>query len=151
MNKRAYFRKYITKGETKTQEFFPTPIQAVRAHTIINACIFDGKLTRPKIIIQYLDNAWGICHGDLDDGKYPPFDPCCNHIVLNTSFYNWKHFIEVLAHEMVHQYQIEYHNKLDHGKTFWAWKDKFQRYNLHLQISYGKPRTAKCLKSVKKR
>jgi hypothetical protein len=151
MNKRAYFKRYITKADEKNAVFNPTPLQAVRAHTIINECIFGKKLTRPKIIIQHLEDAWGICHGDLDDGKYPPFDPCCNYIALNNSFYNWRYFVEVLAHEMVHQYQIEYHNKLDHGKTFWAWKEKFERYNLHLQISYGRPRTAKCLKSLKKR
>ena len=150
MNKRAYFRKYVTKADEKNAAFTPTALQAVRAYNVINNCIFGGKLSRPKIVIQYLDDAWGICHGDLDDGKYPPFDPCCNYIMLNTSFYSWRHFIEVLAHEMVHQYQVEYLNKLDHGKTFWAWKDKFQRYNLHLQISYGRPRNAKCLKSLKK-
>jgi hypothetical protein len=151
MNKRAYFKKYITKADEKNAVFNPTPLQAVRAHTVINECIFGNKLSRPKIIIQHLSDAWGICHGDLDDGKYPPFEPCCNYIALNDSFYNWRHFVEVLAHEMVHQYQIENYNKLDHGKTFWAWKEKFERYNLHLQISYGRPRTAKCLKSLKKR
>lgn len=151
MNKRAYFKKYITKADEKNAVFNPTPLQAVRAHTVINECIFGNKLSRPKIIIQHLSDAWGICHGDLDDGKYPPFDPQCNYIALNDSFYNWRHFVEVLAHEMVHQYQIEQYNKLDHGKTFWAWKEKFERYNLHLQISYGRPRTAKCLKSLKKR
>ena len=139
MNKRAYFRKYITKAK-HDEAFYPSPLQAIRAHTIINDCIFSGKLSRPRILIQRLDDAWGICHGDLDDGSYPPFNPCCNYIMLNNSFYNWRHFVEVLAHEMVHQYQIEQHNKLDHGRTFWAWKEKFARYNMHLRISYGRPR-----------
>ena len=146
MNKRAYFRKYITKADSKEGNFSPTPLQAVRAHTIINECIFGNKLSRPRIYIQKLDDAWGICHGDLDDGKYPPFEPCCNYIALNCSFYSWRHFIEVLAHEMVHQYQIEQLNRVDHGKTFWAWKEKFERYNMKLRIAYGRPRSAKLLK-----
>jgi hypothetical protein len=146
MNKRAYFRKYITKADAKEGKFYPTPLQAVRAHTIINECIFQNKLTRPRIAIQKLDDAWGVCYGDLDDGKFPPYHPKCTAISLNYSFYNWRHFIEVLAHEMVHQYQIEHLNKLDHGKTFWAWKDKFERYNMRLRIAYGQPRRAKSLK-----
>lgn len=140
MNKRAYFKRYITKADNKVATFNPTPLQAVRAHTVINNCIFGGKLSRPKIVIRSLEDAWGLCHGNLDDGRYPSFKPCCDQIVLNTSFYNWRHFIEVLAHEMVHQYQIEQYNKLNHGKTFWAWKDKFERYNMHLRIAYGRPR-----------
>lgn len=140
MNKRAYFRKYITKADEKIVSFNPSPLQAIRAYNVINECIFGNKLTRPKITIKYISDAWGICYGELDDGKLPAITPKCNYIALNNTFYSWRHFVEVLAHEMVHQYQCEYLNRLDHGKTFWAWKDKFERYNMKLRISYGKPR-----------
>ena len=154
MNKRAYFRKYITKADQKEGTFCPTPLQAIRAHTIINECIFSNKLSRPKIYIQKLDDAWGICHGDLDDGSYPPFIPRCNYIVLNSSFYNWRHFIEVLAHEMVHQYQWDIyrweHQELygremptesnGHGPSFFMWRDRFAQYGLTLKTANGQKR-----------
>lgn len=140
MNKLAYFRRYITKADEKLGSFYPTQIQISRTYNIINDCIFDGKLRRPKIILKYMPDAWGICQGDLDDGSYPAFKPRCNYIALNNSFDSYRHFIEVLAHEMVHQYQCEHLNKMDHGKTFWAWKVKFARYNMRLSIKYGKSR-----------
>ena len=45
-----------------------------------------------------------------------------------------RQFIEVLAHEMVHQYQVEVQNRIDHGKTFWAWREKFSKYNIRLRL-----------------
>lgn len=137
MDKLAYFRKYITKADLNTDSFCPTPLQVSRAYTVINNCIFDGKLRRPKLMVKYMSDAWGICYGNLDDGKLPYHAPRCAYIAVNNSFRSKRHFIEVLAHEMVHQYQVEFQNRIDHGKTFWAWREKFERYNMKLRISYG--------------
>jgi SprT-like family len=138
MNKRAYFRKYLTRADEKLGSFCPTPRQVARAHTIINNCIFDGQLSRPRLVIRYQTNAWGMCNADLDDGKEPYYAPRCTSIIVNNSFRSKRHFIEVLAHEMVHQYQVEFLNRIDHGKTFWAWKEKFEKYNLKLRIAYAR-------------
>lgn len=137
MDKRAYFRKYITRADENMGSFCPTNLQVSRAYTIINECLFDSQLRRPKIVLKYLPDAWGICYGELDDGKKPYYPPHCTHIALNNTFKSKRHFIEVLAHEMVHQYQIENLNRIDHGRSFWAWRDKFEQYNLKLRISYG--------------
>lgn len=134
MNKRAYFKKYLTKASLHDEAFAPTPRQLSRAYTIINRCLFDEQLKRPKLQIKYLPDAYGMCYGMLDDKQEPRSTPTCQRIVINCKFESKRQFIEVLAHEMVHQYQVEHLNKLDHGKTFWAWKPKFERYNIKLRL-----------------
>jgi hypothetical protein len=115
--------------------YSPTYAQATRAYNIINYCVFDGALKKPTIIIRTMNLAWGICEGDLYTGADRFIhDPVCHRIVLNTSFPSRKFFVEVLAHEMIHQYQCEHLNRMDHGRTFWEWKPKFERYNLKLFI-----------------
>ena len=136
MNKRAYFRKYLTRVDEELDKFYPSPRQVARAHTIINKCIFDSVLRKPRLIIKYIPDAWGVCNAELDDNTLPYYAPRCTSIMLNCSFRSKRHFIEVLAHEMVHQYQVEMLNRIDHGQSFWAWREKFKRYNLKLRISY---------------
>lgn len=133
MDHRAYFKRYISRADKK-QPFTPSPRQLSRAYGIINRCLFNGQLKRPKLQIKHLPDAYGMCYGILDDGKPPKIDPKCSRIVMHTKFKSRRQFIEVLAHEMVHQYQCEFLNKLDHGKTFWAWKDKFAAYNIKLRL-----------------
>lgn len=134
MDKKAYFKRYVSRASEKQEPFSPTSLQLSRAYSIINHCIFDDKLKRPKLQIKYLPDAYGICYGYLDDGKPPQSEPTCIRIVMHTKFKSRRHFIEILAHEMVHQYQCEHLNKLDHGKTFWAWKDKFTAHNIKLRL-----------------
>lgn len=136
MDKKAYFKRYVSRaGEGEGKEpFRPTPRQLSRAYNIINHCLFDDKLDRPKLQIRYLPDAYGICYGVLDDGKPPSITPMCSRITMHNKFKSKRHFIEILAHEMVHQYQCEHLNKLDHGRTFWAWKDKFADYNIKLRL-----------------
>ena len=134
MGKRAYFKKYLAGASVKAEPFSPTPRQLSRAYNIINHCLFDDQLRRPPLQIKYMTDAYGICYGTLDDGKPPIFDPTCDRIVMNTKFKSKRQFIEVHAHEMVHQYQVEFQNRIDHGKTFWAWKDKFADYNIKLRL-----------------
>lgn len=133
MDKKAYFKRYISKAGT-TDPFHPTPLQVSRAWTIINHCLFDGVLKRPRLQVKYMSDAYGICYGILDDGKPPNIRPYCDRIVMNNRFKSKRQFIEVLAHEMVHQYQVEIQNRIDHGKTFWAWREKFSKYNIRLRL-----------------
>lgn len=134
MDKKAYFKRYVSRASERDEPFSPTPRQLSRAYTIINRCLFNERLKRPKLQIKYMTDAYGMCYGILDDGQAPHHDPYCQRIVLNIRFESKRQFIEVLAHEMVHQYQVEHLNKLDHGKTFWAWKPKFERYNIKLRL-----------------
>ena len=133
MDKKAYFKRYISKADT-IEPFKPTPLQIIRAWNMINQCVFKGILKRPVLKLRYMSDAYGMCYGILCDGKEPRIQPYCEKIVLTPRFVTKKHFIEVLAHEMVHQYQVEQQNRIDHGPTFWAWRDKFSKFNIRLRM-----------------
>lgn len=133
MDARVKLRRLLDKATIAGTTFNPTPLQVARAYNILNHSIFAGKLKKPDIIIRNLNDAWGLCEGDIYTGKDRWIhDPICHRIIINNEFPTFKFFIEVLAHEMVHQYQCDFQNKMDHGKTFWAWENKLKKYNLKL-------------------
>lgn len=95
---------------------------------VLNICLFDNKLLKPKIKTKYLPKIFADAGGEYkkkEDGYEVQveirFDP--------SKIYTRAHFICVLAHEMVHQYQFlyrsetHYSKRMDHGKTFYEWKD----------------------------
>lgn len=133
MDARVKLRRLLDKATIAGTTFNPTPLQVARAYNILNHSIFAGKLKKPDIMIRNLNDAWGLCEGDIYTGKDRWIhNPICHRIVINNEFPTFKFFIEVLAHEMVHQYQCDFQNKMDHGKTFWAWENKLKKYNLKL-------------------
>ena len=133
MDARAKLRKMLNKADITGVCFRPTPLQVSRTYNILNNCLFGGVLQKPTIIIRRMPDAWGLCEGDVFTGKDRwTNDPICHRIVVNDEFPSFKFFIEVLAHEMVHQYQCDYLNRMDHGQTFWHWESKFNRCKLRL-------------------
>lgn len=73
--------------------------------------------------------------GKWDQSKLPFHNPTFRYeMILNYRYKTWRDFLETLAHEMVHQYQVEvikdpYSN---HNANFYAWREKFARYKLKL-------------------
>ena len=51
-------------------------------------------------------------------------------------FETWRTFIETLAHEMVHQWQVEILKDptANHNKNFFAWREKFSKYKMELGL-----------------
>lgn len=136
MDASAKLQKLVNSADNPKSKFTPTPLQISRAYNILNACIFEGKLKKPHIIVKLLKDEWGICEGDIFIGNDRFTNvPVCHRIILSDSFPHRKLFLEVLVHEMIHQYQCEHLNRMDHGQTFWYWKSKLNRYNLDLFVS----------------
>lgn len=132
MDARAKLRRLVDVEACATT-YRPTYGQAVRVYNILNSCIFGDKLKKPHIVIRGMRDSWALCEGDLYTGEDRFIhDPICHRIILADQFPSRKFFVEVLAHEMVHQYQCEHLNRMDHGQTFWAWENKLNRYNLRL-------------------
>lgn len=132
MDSRAKLRRLVTVDNVKV-EYIPTYLQVVRTYNILNSCIFGNRLKKPHIIIRNMRDTWALCEGDVYTG-HDRFenDPVCHRIIVNDRWPSRKFFVEVLAHEMIHQYQCDHQNRMDHGKTFWAWKETFEKYNLRL-------------------
>ena len=119
-------REYVERSEKRNGVFVPRPRQAAYAFGLINRAMFNDCLSRTEIQIRKLRGVWGWCYGDLHTQKN-------DWIAINDSFPNKTHFIRVLAHEMVHQYQIEQLGQIDHGMTFEDWNSKFRKIGIHIK------------------
>ena len=111
----------------------------------LNRALFNRKLTEPMMEVKRLVGDWGRCCADWDNrkcrkGTYDqnviPYGKCEIDfaIELHSNYPTWRDFIETLAHEMVHLYQMTiledpYSN---HNANFFAFKNKFRLAGLNL-------------------
>ena len=72
--------------------------------------------------------------GTFDQRVIPYHIECDYFIELHCKFPKWKDFIETLAHEMVHLYQMTWLKDpySNHNANFFAWKNKFKNAGLNL-------------------
>ena len=94
--------------------------------------IFSGKLKKPKIEVRRIHGALGYFEFNPYAAKY------CHKITLNNKFKNFREFVEVLGHEMIHYYQklILKQNTAKHNKEFYSFKKKFKKLGLGLKRVY---------------
>ena len=146
-NQRKSFKRQLKNKLTETANlasFRPTTAVAVYWFRRLNYLLFNGKLGRVHIEVKKLHHDWGRCVANWDNRKTPKgtFDqrripyhiPVDYYIQLHSKFETWKDFIETLAHEMVHLYQMQiakdpYSN---HNNNFYKFRDKFKQYGLAL-------------------
>ena len=136
--KRALARRKNVK------HFTPTVEQCQSWFRILNRGMFGSNLTQPTLIVRRMNKDWGLCIADWDNRKcragtfnqrvIPYHVPIDYKIELHNKFPRWKDFIETLAHEMVHLYQMQvwkdpYSN---HNEHFYSWKNYFKQHNLKL-------------------
>ena len=127
-----------SRSQQRKKPYRPTVSAVATAWREINSSVFGGILTQPEIVCRRLRGKWGECEGynePLDSGSY------CR-IIMNYRWYSHHWMINVLAHEMVHQWQWEHQGKwllllgvnpvLDHGYDFQSWKPRFQQHGLTL-------------------
>ncbi len=54
--------------------------------------------------------------------------------VMNEWFEDWDHFTEIMAHEMIHVYQVMVLGTYGyHDEFFWSWKEKFDEFGIPLR------------------
>lgn len=101
----------------------------------LNRSVFNRALTRPKIVIRdYTKRGmWGECEGWQRGSRWG--EHYTKVIRIERNFPNLKKLIQVVAHEMVHQWEWEYHGVMTHGgKTFLCWKEDLKHYGIRLDI-----------------
>ena len=126
------------------KHFTPTVEQCQSWFRILNRGMFGSNLTQPTLVVRRMIKDWGLCIADWDNRKcrkgtfdqrvIPYHVPINYRIELHNKFPRWKDFIETLAHEMVHLYQMQvwkdpYSN---HNSNFYSWKNYFKQHNLQL-------------------
>lgn len=95
---------------------------------IINLAMFNNEL--PKFDeIEIVDDKdyYGMCECHNDE-FYKLF--------INSSFHSKKMFVEVMVHEMIHLYDFVIYGRMTHGKKFFEWQDKVQKFGLKLYKTY---------------
>lgn len=127
------------------RNFKPTHSLVVTWFRHLNKGLFGNKLpTVPLYLIRMTDD-WGRCWANWDNrqcrkGTYDqtviPYDKAdvTFAIEIHTKYPTFRDFVETLAHEMVHLYQMTvlkdpYSN---HNANFYAFKNKFKSAGLHL-------------------
>ena len=144
-NKTLRFRvKKALARRKNVKHFMPTVEQCQSWFRILNRGMFGSNLTQPTLIVRRMIKDWGLCIADWDNRKcragtfnqrvIPYHVPINYRIELHNKFPRWKDFIETLAHEMVHLYQMQvwkdpYSN---HNANFYSWKNYFKQHNLRL-------------------
>jgi hypothetical protein len=147
-NKTLRFRVKKALAKRKNiKQFTPTVEQCQSWFRTLNRGMFGGNLQEPKLIVRKMIYDWGLCVVNWDNRKcrkgrfnqkvipYHLGDHLDYRIELHNKFPMWKDFIETLAHEMVHLYQMQvwkdpYSN---HNANFYSWKNYFRQHNLRLR------------------
>ena len=153
-------KKTVLKGKKKTLKsqfkrtltvkedvfgYKPTPLVAAHWFRKLNTILFGNRLSGCEIRINKLHHDWGRCVADWDNRhcrkgtfnqRVIPYHKTevFYRIELHCKFPKCKDFIETLAHEMVHLYQMQvmkdpYSN---HNSNFYAFVPKFEAVGLRL-------------------
>ena len=124
--------------------FRPTEQLAYTWFRYLNKCLFNSRLPMVPIQVKNLHKDWGRCVANWDNRKVPkgkfnqkiiPYHIDVDlYIEIHQKFPKWKDFIETLAHEMVHLYQMQvwkdpYSN---HNEHFYSWRNYFKLHGLTL-------------------
>ena len=98
----------------------------------INRAVFGGALKRPRLVLGRYNDMWGECDGARRGHRHgEPYTKC---IRINRDWPNMKKLINVIAHEMVHQWEWERLGTMTHGQNFWAWQERLENRGLKLYV-----------------
>lgn len=127
------------------RNYKPTHSLALYWFRHLNKGLFGNKLPAVPLYLVRMTNDWGRCWANWDNrkcrkGTYDqsviPYDKTdvTFAIEIHTKYPTFRDFIETLAHEMVHLYQMTvmkdpYSN---HNANFYSFKNKFKNAGLSL-------------------
>jgi hypothetical protein len=120
--------------------------EVVALYRLINKTIFNNKLIMPEIeVMPRCRKYWGMCYGSL---TMPTKSKSYCKIRLMDKWYCRQWLINVLAHEMCHQYQwdIEGMKRLNkgkepimsHGPSFFIFREKLKKHGICLKGAHSK-------------
>ena len=130
-------RKELTLALEETKkEFYPSQRSCRRWFRILNVLLFTNKLLEPeRFEIGLRRGAWAYFTGNYETDTQKCYLTETRYLI-NYKFKSMNHFLNILAHEMVHHYQHMENdygvNFSHHGKSFWKWKHKFEKFGLKL-------------------
>ncbi len=117
--------------DEKKVPYYPTETDTEIWFGIINHYIFDNQLTPfGKIVIKRIRGRWAdVLHDD-------PVKIDRIELHMHMKFTDKLLFVNALAHEMVHKWQLEINQDSGwHNKHFFSWRQKFNENGLNLSRS----------------
>jgi SprT-like family len=128
-------------------QYRPSMPEIKYAYNICNRYLFDNRLRMPVIEQGTRRQTWGYCQWEdtlQDTGSH-----CTIRLMDKWFCPSW--FLQILAHEMVHQYQWDIIRFEDHdghyekhsgahGPDFFQFRERFEHYGLRLKTAYGMKR-----------
>ena len=112
------------------EAFLPTTDDIRKWFRILNRELFANVFTAvPDIDIRRRRMAWAYFEYQYDTIRT---DYVWTRLLMNNKYRSKLHFVEVLAHEMVHLYQVLHNNPPGHGPSFHEWKEHFNEKGLRL-------------------
>jgi hypothetical protein len=102
-------------------------LDARREAHFINRKFFNMPHEYLKLRIRKLENVWAYAEETEDDDHFT---------VLHTHYPDYRFFRNVLAHELIHQWQ--YYHKLTgtHDKKFFTWRKPMLIYGYNILKEY---------------
>ena len=127
MSKIAARRKIKKHLRRKGEDWIEvTPDIVMYWWRVLNEAIFNDELRPPKKIVcrNFQNGDLGFCQtGRRNRSKKDPV-----FLGIRRELEDRNMFIEVVAHEMVHQHQQQTTGRMSHGLThFYSWADTIQR------------------------
>jgi hypothetical protein len=126
--------------------FRPSDADINYAYNIINRHLFKNQLQKPEIKLGIIHKCWANCSWEDQEQESG------SHTIIRMSdkWFCAQWCLNTLAHEMVHQWQWDIHRWAQgghiheysggHGPSFFAWREEFEYYGLHLKTSHGQRR-----------
>jgi hypothetical protein len=111
---------------------FSPSVQCIRYnYTKLNKLLFNNFLPKSKDIDitffpEHYEDDWAWCTVDKKSFTFK----------FALDFDSRKHFLDILAHEMIHLAQHISDGKMNHQESFFTWKEKFDYYGFDLQHKY---------------
>ena len=129
-NKRV---KKVLKRELASNRKYKTTYKDIKKYfKIINKAVFKNILT-PFNDIQLKELKWQKCYGQVVQWEWKGKGTSQFHLEMLPYYRNKKEFVDTLAHEMVHLYQMVYKGDSgNHNKLFYSFRPKLNRIGLDL-------------------
>ena len=141
---REYMKEDLPSISAQKRLLYRTDIKEVtHLFHLLNDAIFDNKLKVPEFVIfSRSQDHWGLCEAtDYTPNLYGKKSNVRIHMWNKWYCRQW--LIDVLAHEMCHQYQWDILSKnrlrkgldplMSHGPSFFKFRDKLEKHHIILR------------------
>ena len=115
-------------------EYYPTIKEVRQWFGVLNEIIFESRI--PKFYNIEIKSFRGQFAACLPCTKTKEPFVRCSELQIDYKFHNFRGFITILAHEMIHAWEWKTRGYVSHGKNFFQWKQKLLEHGIPLKKCY---------------